>query len=222
MVILHRIRNASNTNFFQQPLKNEVEIDEAYFGGKAENMHMKKRIKAKGIYKKTAVLGMVERHGNIKAIKVENSHANTLQKEIYNSVEEKTLLITDEHKAYHSISNRYNHKVVNRSADEYVKEGFTNKRGEERKAFKIYTNTIEGYWTWIKRCIYGIHHWVGQKHMQKYLNDYSFKYNTKDLQNNEELVGSTWLFKMQDLKLNWQMRLIAKRVKLILRILNIK
>ncbi len=186
--ILHRIRNASNTNFFQEPLKNEVEIDEAYFGGKAENMHMSKRIRAKGVYKKTAVLGMVERNNIVKAIKVENTQANTLQKEIYNNVEEGTILMTDEHKAYQSISNSYNHKVVNHSASEYVKEGFTNKRGEERKAFKIHTNTIEGYWAWVKRGIYGIHHWVSEKHMQKYLNDYSFKYNTKDLQNNERFV----------------------------------
>ena len=49
-------------------------------------------------------------------------------------------------------------------------------------------NTIEGYWAWVKRGIYGIHHWVSEKHMQKYLNDYFFKYNTKDLQNNERFV----------------------------------
>ena len=186
--MLQRIRNASNTSFFNEPLKNEIEIDEAYFGGKAENMHMSKRVKAKGIYKKTAVLGMVERNNIAKAIKVENTQANTLQKEIYNNVEKGTILMTDEHKAYQSISNRYNHKVVNHSADEYVKEGFTNKRGEERKTFKVHTNTIEGYWAWVKRGIYGIHHWVSEKHMQKYLNDYSFKYNTKDLQNNERFV----------------------------------
>lgn len=186
--MLQRIRNASNTSFFNEPLKNEVEIDEAYFGGKAENKHTKDRVKAKGVYKKTAVLGMVERNNKVKAIKVENTQANTLQREIYNNVVEGTILMTDEYKAYHSISNRYNHKTVNHSAGEYVKEGFTNKRGEERKAYKIHTNTIEGYWAWVKRGIYGIHHWVSEKHMQKYLNDYSFKYNTKDLENNERFT----------------------------------
>ncbi len=173
--ILHRIRNASNTNFFQEPLKNEVEIDEAYFGGKAENMHMSKRIKAKGVYKKTAVLGMIERNNKVK-------------KEIYNNIEEGSILMTYEHKAYQSISNSYNHKIVNHSAGEYVKEGFTNKRGKKRKAFKIHTNTIEGFWSHLKRCIFGVYHWASNKHMQKYLNDYSFKYNTKDLQNNERFT----------------------------------
>ena len=49
-------------------------------------------------------------------------------------------------------------------------------------------NTIEEYLTWVKRDVYGIHHWVSKKHIQRYLNDYSFKKNTKDLQNNERFV----------------------------------
>lgn len=184
--ILQRIRNVSNAQFSNDLLQNTVEIDEAYYGGKAQNMHMSKRIQKQGIYKKTTVLGMVERGGNVKAIKVQNAQANTLQREIYTNVKSDSIIVTDEHKAYSSISHfKYDHKVVNHSVGEYVKQDYITKRGEERKAFKIHTNTIEGYWAWVKRGVYGIHHWVSEKHIQRYLNDYSFKYNTKDLQNNE-------------------------------------
>jgi transposase-like protein len=187
--MLQRIRNASNKNFSNKLLKDTVEIDEAYFGGKAKNMHMSKRIKKQGIYEKTTVLGMVERNNKVKAIKVQNAQANTLQREIYSNVQTDSIIVTDEHKAYNSISHfKYDHKVVNHSTGEYVRQDYITKRGEERKAFKIHTNTIEGYWAWVKRGVYGIHHWVSEKHIQKYLNDYSFKYNTKDLQNNERFV----------------------------------
>ena len=186
--MLHRLRNSANTPFFNEPLKNEVEIDEAYLGGKAENKHMKKRIALKGKHNKAVVLGMVERGGNVKAIQVENSQSNTLQTEIYKNVEEGSTIYTDEHKAYHSISNRYNHKQVNHSVGEYVKVENREKRGDNRTAFKIHTNTIEGYWGLVKRGIYGIHHWVSKKHLQKYLNSYSFVYNTRYSANNDRFI----------------------------------
>jgi transposase-like protein len=185
--VLQRIREASATSFFTESLKNTVEVDESYFGGDAKNMHMHKRVKAKGVYKKAVVLGMVERGGKVKAIHVADSTALTLQREIYKNVQEKTLLMTDEHKAYASIGWTYNHKLVNHSKGEYVKEGELNFR-EGRVAVKIHTNTIEGFWGLVKRGVYGVYYWVSAKHLQRYLGEYSFRYNTRDLHNSERFV----------------------------------
>jgi transposase-like protein len=185
--VLQRIREATSTNFFNESLKDRVEIDESYFGGDAKNMHMHKRVKAKGIYKKAVVLGMVERGGKVKAIHVADSTALTLQREIYKNVQEKTLLMTDEYKAYASIGWTYNHKLVNHSKGEYVKNGELNYR-EGRIAIKIHTNTIEGFWGLVKRGVYGVYHWVSKKHLQRYLGEYSFRYNTRDLHNSDRFV----------------------------------
>ena len=52
---------------------------------------------------------------------------------------------------------------------------------DNRKAYKIHTNTIEGFWSQLKRGINGVYHWVSEKHMQQYCNEFSYRYNTKDV-----------------------------------------
>lgn len=111
-----------------------TEADECYIGGKSENKHMHERIKLKEKDNKMVVFGMLNRDTkNVKIVKVKNASAKELQNQIYNKVEDKSILITDTHKSYYSISNSINHKSVNHSAGEYVKEGFTNKRGDAKR-----------------------------------------------------------------------------------------
>lgn len=187
--VLHRIREACQSKDFNKPFDGGiVEVDEAYLGGKEENRHMKDRIKGKK--EKSVVIGLVDRNNKrVKAIKVDNAKAISLQSQIYKNVKEENILITDEFKSYSSISNtRYNHKRINHSSGEYVKYGSTNKQGEERKAFKIHTNTIEGFWSQLKRGINGVYHWVSHKHIQKYCNEFSYKYDTREMENNERFV----------------------------------
>ena len=176
--MLHRIREVMkdlNIN-----LEGVVEIDEAYLGGKAENMHMSKRIQARGIYKKVAVLGMIERNGKVKATKINDTKANTLKTEIYNTVKEHSLIITDELNAYKNISNSYNHQSVNHSAGEYVKEFVFENRKSGRQAYKIHTNNIENFWSHMKRGIYGIYHFITEKHSQAYIGEFQYRWNSKD------------------------------------------
>lgn len=201
--VLQRIREACKSKDFNEPFGgNIIEVDEAYFGGKEQNRHMKDRIK--GVKKKAVVIGLIDRENKkVRAIKVEDAKANTLQNEIYDRLKEGDILITDESKAYHSISNfRFNHQRVNHSQDEYVKQGFTNKQNEERKAFKIHTNSIEGFWSHLKRGINGTYHWVSHKHIQRYCNEFGYKYDTRCLQNNERFID--FLEKINNTKVKYK------------------
>ena len=78
--MLHRLRYASNTKLFNKPLKNIVEVDETYIGGRERNKHISKRIKGtqgRNTLTKTPVLGMIERKSNLKAMKIVNIKTNT-------------------------------------------------------------------------------------------------------------------------------------------------
>lgn len=187
--VLHRLRHISGTDLTGM-LGGVVEVDEAYFGGKAENMHMNKRIAKKGVYEKTIALGMVSRtDGKVKIKQVPDTTSKTLQTEIHKNIKEHSVLITDELKAYHSISNTYNHHSVNHSAGQYVNgEAVFEKRDLGRIAVKIHTNSIESVWSHLKRGINGIYHWASKKHFQKYFDEYAYRFNTRDFKDNERFV----------------------------------
>ena len=131
--------------------------------------------------KKNIALGMLSRTSKkVKIVKVENTMAKTLQTEIYKTVQDNSVLITDEHKAYHSISNTYNHHSVNHSHGQYVNgEIVFEKRDIGRVAVKIHTNGIEGVWSHLKRGINGIYHWASKKHFQKYFDEYAYRFNVR-------------------------------------------
>ena len=74
--------------------------------------------------------------------------------------------------------NNYKHKSVKHSASEYVKNELDI---DGRVAFKIHTNTVEGFWSILKRTVNGTHHWISKKHTNRYLNDMTFRYNQRQL-----------------------------------------
>lgn len=83
-------------------------------------------------------------------------------------------IITDTYGAYKDLKKNYTHKSVKHSAGEYV-------RIEATTAFKIHTNSIEGFWSLLKRGINGTYHWVSKKHINKYLAEYSMRYNSREM-----------------------------------------
>ncbi len=148
-------------------LSGEVELDETYVGGKAHNMHQSKRAKltGRGTADKTPVFGAVERKGDVKAVVVANTDQVTLIPQVKETVEPNTTVYTDEMSAYNPlIANGYKHQIVNHSEKEYA-------RGI------VHTNTIEGFWSLVKRGIGGVYHNVSPKYLQSYVNEYSFRYN---------------------------------------------
>lgn len=173
--MLHRLRHASQTKAFSQPLKNTVECDETYIGGKEKNKHQSKRTggtQGRNTKCKTPVVGMVERGGNVKAVVVENVQTNSMLRTIAENVLIGSNIITDEFRSYRGARSFYNHRFIQHSAGQYV-DG------------DVHTNTIEGFWSLLKRGIIGIYHHVSEKHLHRYLNEFTFRYNSRKIKDKE-------------------------------------
>jgi transposase-like protein len=143
-----------------------VEVDEMYFGGKRKGGTGRPM---RGDKVKTPVLGMVERKGRVIALAVPDTTAKTLVGTVHEYVLPKSTIFTDELQAYNTMPGKrqYTHHRINHSAKVYVKGN-------------VHTNTIEGFWSLVKRGIGGVYHSVSQKYLQTYLNEYSFRYNRRD------------------------------------------
>jgi len=166
--MLQRIRKCfgiENNNH----LDNDVEIDETYVGGKNKNRHFAKKVKnaqGRGAKDKTPVVGMVERGGKLNASKVNDVQAETLTAEIIRNVKKTASLHTDEWTGYKDVSKIYDHSIVQHGRGQYVNG-------------KAHTNTIEGFWSLLKRGIIGIYHFTSKKHLQNYVDEFVFRYNTR-------------------------------------------
>ncbi|MCL2445410.1 MAG: IS1595 family transposase [Oscillospiraceae bacterium] len=166
--MLHRIRKCfgiENDN----DLDGNVEVDETYVGGKNKNRHVSKKVEncqGRSTKDKTPVVGMVSRGGKLNARKVDNVQAKTLSREVMRHVKSSASLHTDEWCGYNSLSKIYEHFVVHHGAGVYV-DGVA------------HTNTIEGFWSLLKRGIIGIYHFTSQKHLQNYIDEFVFRYNTR-------------------------------------------
>jgi transposase-like protein len=172
--MLQRLRFASkNRNHTQFEGINE--IDEAYIGGSDANKHSNQ----KGKKDKTVVIGIVNRDTKqVKAFKVASAEKENLLPRVNINIKRGATIISDTFQGYKDLKRSYDHNTVKHSAGEYVKKN-------SRTAYKIHTNTIEGFWSQLKRGINGVYHWVSEKHMQQYCNEFSYRYNTRDLKDFE-------------------------------------
>ncbi len=148
-----------------ESLSGKVEADETYVGGKRRGHPG--RPKASDDHK-TPVFGMVERKGHVVAVTVENAAATTLLPHIIKRVLPASTVYTDEWAGYKRLGhNGYEHDTVKHSAGVYV-------------SGDVHTNTIEGFWSLVKRGLAGTHHMVSAKWLQGYLNEYAWRYNNRD------------------------------------------
>ena len=170
--MLHRIRHAMNNDrSFKGMLNTIVEVDETFIGGKAKNKHKNKRHKGtqgRSTLDKAPVLGMVQRNGNVITFPIKRLHADAMKILIKLKVDPSAIVMTDSYRAYNGLSERFNHKVINHSAGQYV-------NGD------IHTNTIEGFWSQLKRGLDGIYHWVSRKHLFRYCDEFEYRYNTRKI-----------------------------------------
>jgi len=166
--MLQRIRHALGRDDDDDPgnsgtfLREIVEVDEAYLGGKDENRHECKRHHA-GISDKTIVVGMRERNsGRTRGFVVGNTRSETFAGLVFGTVEEGSVVCTDESSAYAGIEGSYIRRAVNHSAKQYVDD-------------MSYTNGIESFWAVLKRGFYGVFHWFSEKHTQRYVDEFAFR-----------------------------------------------
>ena len=158
-------------------LDGDVEVDETYVGGKNKNRHGDKKVdgsQGRSAKDKTPVIGMIERFGKLNARKIDNVQIQTLSAEVIKSVKETANLYTDEWVGYNSLSKIYDHSVVKHNLGEYVNG-------------RVHTNTIEGFWSLLKRGIIGIYHFTSKKHLQNYVDEFVFRYNTRDISESSRL-----------------------------------
>jgi transposase-like protein len=167
--VLHRLRHAARTNSFNAPLKGTVEADTAFIGGKEGNKHADKRTPgSQGGAGKAVVLGIVERDGELRAIHI--SEQGRAAEHVKKNVERQSVLMTDEDRVFTGLNKDYLHLTVRHSIGEYV-----------RGSGVIHTQKIESVWALLKRQIVGVHHWVSPKHLQKYVDEMTWRFNRRDI-----------------------------------------
>lgn len=174
--MLCRIREAMQDKTATK-LAGEVEVDESFIGGKSRNMHKERRkrvITGTGGADKAIALGMVERGGNVRAFAVPTRRKHELHGKVRENIQAGAALFSDALKSYDGLSAEYQHAVIDHAV-EYV-------RGN------VHTNTIENFWSLVKRQLNGTYISVEPFHLFRYLDEQSFRYNGRKLTDAERFA----------------------------------
>ena len=169
----HRIRFALHQGSFEHMLSGEVEADETYIGGKARNMHLSKRqrrITGTGGEDKVAVLGLLQRGGEVRTAIVPSQKRKHLSPQVRKHVQAGSALYTDALRSYRDLAGEYAHQVVDHAV-EYV-DG------------RVHTNGLENFWSLVKRGIRGTYVSVEPFHLFRYLDEQSYRYNNRAAKDN--------------------------------------
>lgn len=170
--MMHRLREAM-TIAAKGPIGGggkTVEADETYWG----NSHQSKKGKAakeSGVHyggdHKEKIISLVERDGQVRSFHVPKVNGATLKSVLHGHVAKDSHLMTDELRMYRRIGRDFmSHQTVNHSAKEYARGSVT-------------TNTVEGYFSILKRGLVGTYHHVSAQHLQRYVEEFDFRYNTR-------------------------------------------
>jgi transposase-like protein len=172
----HRIREAMTPNS-AGPLGGEggtVEADETYIGGLEKNRHASKRKGTHGPEGKAPVVSLVERGGAIRSHHVPNVTAKNVGEILETHVHEDATFFTDDSKIYRSVKPRLRpHATVRHTDGEYV-------RYTDDPTRPIHTNTVEGFFSILKRGINGVYHHVSEAHLHRYLAEFDFRYSNRE------------------------------------------
>ncbi|MFI5200900.1 MAG: IS1595 family transposase [Candidatus Kapaibacterium sp.] len=175
--MLQRCREVFMTDTSKK-LNGTVEADETFIGGKDKNRHAnKKKHIQHGHGDTTIVLGMVERGGRVTAKVVDSVKARDLKPAIRENIEQGSVLYTDELQSYKGLQKEYYRDMVNHSEGQYVKGN-------------THTNTIENFWSLVKRALKGTYIHVTPKHLDRYLDEQEFRYDHRKTDDPHRFLGS--------------------------------
>jgi transposase-like protein len=169
--LTHRIREAMKDGFLG-PLGGEgqtVEADETFIGGKEKNRHRSKRASSRlgGSWGKETVFSLVERGGRVRSMHVASVTAANLRPILVGQIDPDTILCTDDAGQYRHMGRDFRHEVVNHGAEEYVRGPF-------------HTNSVEGFFSILKRGIVGCYFHVSEAHLHRYLAEFDFRYSNRE------------------------------------------
>lgn len=165
----HRLRYAMNPTEFTK-FQGTVEADETYVGGKGHGK------RGRGADNKTPVFSLVERNGDVRSTPVERVTGANLKSIIRQNTEKTATIMTDDFRSYRGLGKEFaSHRVINHGNREYV-------RGN------VHTNTVEGYFSILKRGIIGVYHHVGKHHLHRYLSEFDFRYNGRKIDDAERSI----------------------------------
>ena len=175
-----------------EALEGEVECDEVYIGGKEKWKHQSMRTpktQGRSTKTKTPVFGMMERSeienekgefefmSYVRAMVVENTNRGTILPIISQFVEEGATVFTDELNSYNRLAEMgYDHKICNHGSLQFVIDG------------EVYTNNIEGFWSHFRRMISGCYHDVSDEHLQQYIDEAVYRWNTRKMSESERFT----------------------------------
>ena len=173
--MMHRVRLAVQSGSFRKlgGEGSEIEADETFIGGKARNMHVdvrQRRITGTGTKDKTAVMGILERGGQVRTAVIPNRKKTAIQAEVKKHVEAGSALYSDALKSYDGLASEFAHKVVDHAV-QYV-DG------------RVHTNGLENFWSLLKRGINGTYVSVEPFHLFRYLDEQTFRYNNRATEDN--------------------------------------
>jgi transposase-like protein len=177
----HRIRFAMQQPALKEKLKGIVEVDETYIGGKprmgGKRKHIDHRTKRGRGTKKTPVVALVQRDGTVKSRTMARITGKNLKRFIDNNVDKTSVIMTDDFPSYRQLKKDFTHKVVKHSMGEYVNG-------------QVHTNTIEGYFSLLKRGVIGTFHHISKKHLHRYLTEFDFKYNMRKVDDGKRTAAA--------------------------------
>ena len=174
-MMMHKIRYALQDPSFSDKLSGTVEVDETYIGG---------TVKGKGrryVGNKTAVVSLVERGGRVRSQVMPRITGKNLKKAIMENVESNSKLMTDDYFGYRGLKHSHDHRVIKHMAKEYSRK---------EKDCTVTTNTVEGYFSLLKRGVVGTFHHVSKKHLPLYLAEFDHRYCNRTVTDGERTVDS--------------------------------
>jgi len=178
----HRIRYAMTQEPLSSKLTGVIEVDETYIGGKLRTgtQGARRTDRPAGTANKAAVVSVLQRDGRVQSRHVQKVTAENLKPMLREMIDEQAHLMTDTStvlKAADVVCVK--HDRVNHTVKEYVRY---------ENGLCITTNAVEGYFANLKRGINGVYHFVGKQHLHRYLTEFDFRYNSRELKDGERTV----------------------------------